>query len=98
MSAIRVLVPAHLQQIARCPREVVLETEPTQRTVVDALEAQYPGLRGTIRDPATGRRRAFIRFFACEEDVSHESPDDPLPAAIAEGREPLIIIGAMAGG
>jgi hypothetical protein len=70
----------------------------TQRTVLDALEARYPVLRGTIRDQVSGRRRAFVRFFACEEDVSHESPDVPLPAAVATGSEPFLVIGALAGG
>jgi sulfur-carrier protein len=95
---IRVTLPAHLRQLAHCDKEVRLEAEPTQRGVIDALEQQYPALRGTLRDPATGQRRAFVRFYACEEDLSHESPDTPLPAAVAEGTEPFLVIGAMAGG
>jgi len=95
---IRVHLPAHLRQLARCDSEVMLETEPTQRAVLDALEERYPALRGTLRDPATGRRRAFVRFYACEEDLSHESPDAPLPDAVAQGREPFLVVGAMAGG
>ena len=96
--SIRVLLPAHLRQLAHCDREIALDAEPTQRGVIDALEAQYPQLRGTIRDPATGLRRSFVRFFACEEDLSHESLDAPLPTAVIEGREPFLIVGAMAGG
>ncbi|MCW2658019.1 MAG: hypothetical protein JWR06_2212 [Jatrophihabitans sp.] len=95
---IRVTLPAHLRQLAHCDKEVSLEAEPTQRGVIDALEQRYPALRGTLRDPATGQRRAFVRFYACEEDLSHESPDTPLPAAVAEGTEPFLVIGAMAGG
>jgi len=95
---IRVVLPAHLRQLARCDREVAVDAEATQRGVLDALERDYPALRGTLRDPATGRRRAFVRFYACEEDLSHESPDDPLPAAVVEGREPFLVVGAMAGG
>ena len=96
---IRVVLPAHLKSLARVSGEVLLEVEPaTQRTVVDALEAQYPALRGTVRDPATGRRRAFVRFFACREDLSHEPPDAPLPDAVVRGEEPLLVVGAMAGG
>jgi hypothetical protein len=95
---ITVELPAHLQQLARCPRRVTLEAEATQRGVLDALEASYPALRGTLRDPASGRRRPFVRFYACEEDLSHDDPDAPLPAAVGEGREPLLVIGAMAGG
>jgi molybdopterin converting factor small subunit len=95
---IRVVLPAHLRALARCDGEVLLDAAGTQRAVLDALEQRYPALRGTIRDPATGRRRAFVRFFACEEDLSHESPDAPLPAAVAAGTEPLLIVGAMAGG
>jgi molybdopterin converting factor small subunit len=95
---IRVQLPAHLRQLAGCAREVTVEAVPTTRAVLDALEQLYPMLRGTIRDPATGNRRAFVRYFACEEDLSHESPDDPLPEAVAQGREPFLIIGAMAGG
>jgi molybdopterin synthase sulfur carrier subunit len=97
---IRVLLPAHLRQLAQCDREVSVsvESEVTQRAVLDALELQYPALRGTLRDPGTGRRRPFVRFFACEQDVSHEPPDAPLPEAVAAGREPLLVVGAMAGG
>jgi sulfur-carrier protein len=95
---IRVVLPAHLRQLARCEREVGLDAEPTQRGVIDALEQRYPALRGTLRDPATDRRRAFVRFYACEEDLSHEPPDATLPAAVVDGDEPFLIIGAMAGG
>ncbi len=95
---IRVVLPAHLRQLARCGREVGVDAEPTQRAVIDALERRYPALRGTIRDPATGQRRAFVRFFACARDLSHESPDAALPAEVVDGSEPLLIIGAMAGG
>ena len=99
-TAVRVRLPAHLRTIARVEGEVELRVEgrPTQRTVLDALEARYPRLRGTIRDAATSRRRPFVRFFACEEDLSHESPDAPLPEVVATGAEPLLIVGAMAGG
>jgi sulfur-carrier protein len=97
---VRVVLPAHLRTLARVEGEVKLdvEGEPTQRSVLDALEASYPMLRGTIRDHVTRQRRAFLRFFACEEDVSHESPDAPLPDPVARGAEPLLIVGAMAGG
>ncbi len=97
---IRVILPAHLRTLARVGREVELQVEgpPTQRAVLDALEAAYPVLRGTIRDHATQRRRPLVRFFACQQDLSHEAPDAPLPAAVATGAEPLLIIGAMAGG
>lgn len=97
---IRVVLPAHLRQLARTDREVRLRVEGavTQRTILDALEARYPMLRGTIRDHATQRRRPFVRFFACQEDLSHEAPDTPLPDAVARGDEPFLIIGAMAGG
>jgi len=97
---IRVVLPAHLRTLARVDGEVTLEVEGpvTQRSVLDALEARYPMLRGTIRDHVTQRRRPFVRFFACEEDLSHESPDVPLPDAVATGVEPLFIVGAMAGG
>ncbi len=95
---IRVRLPAHLRQLAHCERELVVAADPTQRAVIDALELQYPMLRGTIRDPATGLRRAFVRFYACEQDLSHESPDAPLPEPVASGKEPLLVIGAMAGG
>lgn len=95
---IRVVLPAHLRQLARCGREVQVEAEATQRAVLDAIERDYPALRGTIRDPRTGNRRPFVRFFACELDLSHTSPDDRLPEAVAAGREPLLVVGAMAGG
>ena len=97
---IRVELPQHLRTLARVGREVQLEIEGavTQRSVLDALEARYPMLRGTIRDHDTQQRRAFLRFFACEEDLSHESPDSPLPAAVASGKEPFLIVGAIAGG
>jgi sulfur-carrier protein len=97
---IRVVLPAHLRTLARVNGEVKLDVEgqATQRSVLDALEASYPMLRGTIRDHATHQRRAFVRFFACEQDLSHESPDAPLPDAVAMGAEPLLVVGAMAGG
>ena len=97
---IRVVLPAHLRNLARVDGEVQLslDGEVTQRAVLDALEARYPTLKGTIRDQATQQRRSFVRFFACEEDLSHESPDKPLPQRVAEGDEPFLIIGAMAGG
>ena len=97
---IRVVLPAHLRTLARVDGEVKLDVEGkvTQRSVLDALEARYPMLRGTIRDHVTQQRRAFLRFFACEQDLSHESPDAPLPEAIATGKEPFLIVGAMAGG
>lgn len=97
---IRVLLPAHLRMLAHVNGEVNLEVAApvTQRSVLDALEARYPMLRGTIRDQVTQQRRPFIRFFACQEDLSHESPDAPLPDAVATGAEPLLIVGAMAGG
>jgi len=97
---IRVVLPAHLRKLARVDREVTLEVEGlvTQRSVLDALERCYPMLRGTIRDHVTKQRRPFVRFFACEEDLSHEPPDAPLPVAVATGAEPFMIVGAMAGG
>jgi sulfur-carrier protein len=97
---IRVLLPAHLRQLAQCDREVSLSvgSEVTQRSVLDALESQFPALRGTLRDPGTGERRPFIRFFASEQDLSHQPPDAPLPEAVAAGKEPLLVVGAMAGG
>jgi hypothetical protein len=97
---IRVLLPAHLRGLARISGEVKLEIEgaPTQRAVLDALEADYPMLRGTIRDHLTQQRRPFLRFFACEEDLSHDSPDARLPDAVVSGKEPLLIVGAIAGG
>jgi molybdopterin converting factor small subunit len=97
---IRVVLPAHLRTLAHVDGEVKLDVESpvTQRAVLDALEASYPMLRGTIRDHVTQQRRAFVRFFACEQDVSHEPPDAPLPETIARGAEPFLIVGAMAGG
>ena len=97
---IRVVLPAHLRTVARVDGEVELDLDghPTQRMVLDALEARYPMLRGTIRDHATLRRRAFVRFFACERDLSHDSPDAPLPEPVASGAEPFMVVGAMAGG
>ena len=97
---IRVILPAHLRTLARVDGEVTIEVEGqvTQRSVLDALEARYPTLRGTIRDQVTQQRRAFVRFFACEQDLSHELPDTPLPDAVAKGAEPFLIVGAMAGG
>ncbi len=97
---IRVVLPAHLRGLAKVHDEVQLEIQGpvTQRSVVDALEDRYPMLRGTIRDHVTQQRRPFLRFFACEEDLSHELPDAALPEAVASGAEPLLIIGAIAGG
>jgi len=97
---IRVVLPAHLRTLARVDGEVKLDVEgqATQRSVLDALEACYPMLRGTIRDHVTQQRRAFVRFFACEQDLSHEPPDAPLPDAVAMGVEPFLVVGAMAGG
>jgi sulfur-carrier protein len=97
---IRVILPQHLRTLAHVGTEVQIEVDRpvTQRSVLDALEARYPMLRGTIRDQVTQERRPFLRFFACEEDLSHESPDAPLPEAVASGKEPLLIIGAIAGG
>jgi molybdopterin synthase sulfur carrier subunit len=97
---INVVLPAHLRSLARVEAEVQLEVEGpvTQRSVLNALEARYPMLRGTLRDHVTQVRRPFIRFFACELDLSHESPDAPLPEPVAAGREPLLIVGAIAGG
>ena len=98
MSTVRVRLPGHLRGLARVSGEVGVDGPVTQRAVLDALEAEYPALRGTIRDRATARRRAFVRFFACEEDVSHEDPDAPLPDRVVQGQEPFIVLGAMAGG
>ena len=97
---IRVVLPAHLRKLAHVDGEVSLEIagQITQRSILDALEARYPMLRGTIRDHANGKRRAFVRFFACGEDLSHESPDTPLPERVAHGEEPFMVVGAMAGG
>jgi len=97
---IRVTLPAHLRKLAHVDGEVKLDVEGqvTQRSVLDALEARYPMLRGTIRDQVTQKRRAFVRFFACQEDLSHEPPDAPLPDAVATGAEPFMIVGAIAGG
>src|SRR5919197_5784706 len=97
---IRVILPAHLRTLAHVDSEVKLEVEGrvTQRSVLDALEARYPMLRGTIRDHVTQKRRPFLRFYACEEDWSNESPDKPLPEEVVSGKEPLSIIGAIAGG
>jgi sulfur-carrier protein len=97
---IRVTLPAHLRKLAHVDGEVKLDVDGqvTQRSVLDALEARYPMLRGTIRDQVTQKRRAFVRFFACQEDLSHEPPDAPLPDAVATGAEPFMIVGAIAGG
>ena len=97
---IRVILPAHLRTLAKVAAEVQLDVEGpvTQRSVLDALEARYPMLCGTIRDHVTQQRRPFVRFFACEEDLSHESPDAPLPDAVASGAEPFLLVGAIAGG
>lgn len=100
MIRIRIVLPAHLRTLARINGEVTLEIEDqaTQQSILNALEARYPMLRGTIRDQVTQQRRPFIRFFACEQDLSHEQPDAPLPDAVATGEEPFLIVGAMAGG
>src|SRR5918999_6150815 len=97
---IRVVLPAHLRKLARIEGEVKLDVEGqvTQRSVLDALEARYPMLRGTIRDQVTQKRRAFVRFFACEQDLSHEAPDALLPEAVATGAAPFMVVGAIAGG
>jgi sulfur-carrier protein len=97
---IRVVLPAHLRTLAGVSGEVEVEVAGavTQRSVLEALEARYPMLRGTIRDQVTGQRRPFVRFFACQEDLSHESPDAPLPEAVALGTEPFLLVGAIAGG
>ena len=97
---IRVVLPAHLRKLARVDGEITLAVHPpvTQRAVLDALEDRFPMLRGTIRDHDSQRRRPFVRFFACQEDISHESPDAPLPAPVVDGAEPFLIVGAMAGG
>ena len=98
MTAVRVVLPAHLKNLAQVHGEVELEAGPTLAEVLDALEARFPVLRGTVRDPASGRRRAFVRFFACREDLSHDPHDAPLPGAVLRGEEPLLGVGAMAGG
>lgn len=97
---IRIILPAHLRILAQVNGEVALEVagQATQRSVLDALEERYPMLRGTIRDHVTQQRRPFVRFFACEQDLSHESPDAPLPEAVATGAEPFLLVGAIAGG
>ncbi|CAA9426952.1 MAG: hypothetical protein AVDCRST_MAG64-3233 [uncultured Phycisphaerae bacterium] len=98
--SVRVVLPAHLRAMAKVHGEIRVEVagEVTQRAVLDALEGMYPMLLGTIRDRATARRRPFVRFFACEKDLSHEEPDQPLPERVVHGEEPLLVIGAMAGG
>ena len=97
---IHVILPAHLRTLAGIERDVALDVAPpvTQRTIIDALEAKYPMLRGTIRDHVTLKRRALVRFFVCETDISHDSPDEPLPEKVARGEEPFFIVGAIAGG
>jgi len=97
---IRIVLPAHLRTLARTGGETQLdvEGEVTQRSVLDALESRYPVLAGTIRDRTTQKRRPFVRFFACEQDLSHEAPDAPLPPSVADGSEPFLVVGAMAGG
>ena len=97
---VRVVLPSHLRRLARVDGEVSIGVtgKPTQRLVLGAIEERYPVLRGAIRDHATGRRRPFIRFFACEQDLSHEEPDTPLPDAVAAGTEPYLVVGAIAGG
>ncbi|GAC1415794.1 MAG: MoaD/ThiS family protein [Candidatus Velthaea sp.] len=97
---IRVVIPTHLRTLARVDGEMKLDIAGavTQRSILDALEARYPMLRGTIRDHVTQKRRPFVRFFACEQDLSHDLPDAPLPTAVATGAEPLLVVGAMAGG
>ena len=100
MAMIRVILPAHLRTLANVEREVQVDVAGavTQRSLLDALEARYPTLRGTIRDHVTQQRRPLVRFFACEEDLSHDPPDTPLPGAVASGAQPFFIIGAIAGG
>ncbi|MFF0147736.1 hypothetical protein ATK36_4497 [Amycolatopsis sulphurea] len=100
MTTVRVKLPTHLRRLAKVDGEIELAAGdlPTQRTLIDALEQRYPMLRGTVRDTATGKRRAYVRFFACETDLSHDSPDEPLPAPVTSGAEPFLIVGAMAGG
>jgi hypothetical protein len=94
----RVVLPYHLRALAGVDGEVVVAGTGTLREVVDALEHGHPQLRGCVRDPATGKRRAFVRFFACQQDLSHAGPDDPLPESVVRGDEPLLVVGAMAGG
>lgn len=98
--AVRVVIPGHLRSLAKVGGEVQVEVQGpvTQRSILDQLEAVYPMLRGTMRDQATCQRRPFVRFFACEQDLSHDSPDTPLPDAVASGAEPFLIVGAIAGG
>ena|SRR5271168_397286 len=100
MKTIRVVLPAHLRTLARLQGDVMLDVDGavTQRSVLDALEARYPMLRGTLRDHTTKQRRPFVRFFACAEDLSHESPDAALPEAVVNGTEPFLVVGAIAGG
>jgi len=100
MNMVRVELPQHLRTLARVGPEISIDIpgQVTQRSIIDAIEASYPMLRGTIRDYATDRRRPFLRFYACEEDLSHELPDVPLPEPVASGREPFLIVGALAGG
>lgn len=97
---IRVVLPVHLRTLARVEGEVTLDVDGrvTPRAILDALESRYPMLRGTIRDQVTGQRRAYVRFFACERDLSHDSPDAPLPDPVTAGKEPFMVVGAMAGG
>ncbi|MCW2542240.1 MAG: hypothetical protein JWN95_3965 [Frankiales bacterium] len=97
---IRVILPAHLRQLAPCEHEIHLElaAATTQRALIDAIEQRYPALRGTMRDPGTGIRRPFVRFFASEQDLSHDLPDNPLPDAVLDGSQPFRVVGAMAGG
>lgn len=95
---IKVMLPAHLAMLGHCERHVEVVAEPTQRGVIDALEAAFPGLRGTLREPSSDRRRPYVRFFACQEDLSHDEPDARLPDEVVAGREPYLVVGAMAGG
>ncbi len=98
-AVVRVVLPYHLKALAHVDGEVLLDVDdPTTRGVLDALERRHPVLRGTVRDPASGARRAFVRFFACREDLSHDAPDAPLPDAVVRGEEPFLVVGAMAGG
>jgi hypothetical protein len=98
--SVRVVLPAHLRALAKVQGEVLVDVRApvTQRTVLDAVEAQFPVLQGTIRDRGTAKRRSFVRFFACEEDVSHDDPDAPLPERVVHGQDPFMVVGAMAGG